>query len=49
MKTDYYDEDGLACEYDDVDLQQQWMENKCHDCSFGKGSRECENCYVGGY
>lgn len=21
MRTDYYDEDGLACEYDDVDLE----------------------------
>ena len=28
---------------------QSYMENKCHDCSFGKGSQQCENCYVGGY
>ena len=28
---------------------QSYMESQCKDCSFVKGSPQCENCYVGGY
>lgn len=26
-----------------------YMNSNCEKCSFGKGSQQCENCYVGGY
>ena len=28
---------------------EDYMNNNCKECSYGKGSPQCENCYVGGY
>lgn len=28
---------------------EDYMNSNCQKCSFGKGSPQCENCYVGGY
>ena len=28
---------------------EDYMKSNCQKCSFGKGSQQCENCYVGGY
>ena len=28
---------------------EDYMNSNCQKCSFGKGSQQCENCYVGGY
>lgn len=28
---------------------EDYMNSNCQNCIFGKGSQQCENCYVGGY
>lgn len=41
-------EENLA-EMDYMDAEIQSIINTCEGCSYGKGSAECGNCYVGGY
>lgn len=43
----YSEETGYTREL--IDLSEDYMNSNCQNCSFGKGSQQCENCYVGGY
>lgn len=39
----------IAEEQKTISTIEDYMNTNCQKCSFGKGSPQCENCYVGGY
>lgn len=45
----YVGEEQSKEENETLSQIEDYMNSNCKECSFGKGSQQCENCYVGGY